>query len=315
MGERDVRDPPYRRRRTRARGVTGWRTKEDSSAYAMLLPALLPYLAFAVLPILWLIYYSFHRWNGFTDPVWVGTDNYERVLRDTQWWDSVVTTLQFTAGRLIIEVPLALALAYIFFRGLRGATALRTIYFLPYVLSPAIIGIIFGYLYREVGGPINQILLALSVVDAPIKFLGDATNALLSLISVGVWAHVGINMLLFFAGMMTIPHELTESAAVEGAGEWQIFRHIVLPLLMPVARVVVLISIIGILRSFDLVKTLTDGGPARATEVMFTYIYRFFFEPDAIPQVGYAAALGVAASVVVGVVSVAYLRLIRRGEP
>jgi raffinose/stachyose/melibiose transport system permease protein len=280
----------------------------------MLLPAFIPYAAFALIPIGWLVYYSFHRWNGFTDPTFVGLDNYARVGRDSQWWESVVTTLQFTGGRLILEVPLALALAYAFFRGVRGGTILRTIYFLPYVLSPAIIGIVFGFLLRHTGGPFNEFLLATSLVDSPVNFLGDATNALLSLIGVGVWAHVGINMLLFFAGMMTIPSELTESAAVEGAGEWQTFRHIVLPMLMPVARIVVLISIIGILRSFDLVKTLTDGGPARATDVMFTYIYRFFFEPTAIPQIGYAAALGVSASVVIGIVSVVYLRLVRRQE-
>jgi raffinose/stachyose/melibiose transport system permease protein len=274
----------------------------------MLLPALVPYVAFGLLPIGWLVYYSFKRWNGITEPADVGLDNYERVLRDTEWWESVVTTLQFAGGRLLIEVPLALALAYVFFRGIQAGTFMRTLYFLPYVLSPAIIGIIFGFLLREVGGTFNQILDKLALIDEPIKFLGDPTNALLSLIGVGVWAHVGINMLLFLAGMLTIPRELTESAAVEGAGE----RQILLPMLMPVARIVILISIIGILRSFDLVKTLTDGGPTGETEVMFTYIYRFFFEPQAIPQIGYAAALGVTASVVVGVVSVAYLRLIRR---
>jgi raffinose/stachyose/melibiose transport system permease protein len=291
-----------------------WRRKEDPAAYAMLMPALLPYLAFAILPIAWLVYYSFYRWNGFTEPTFIGLDNYERVVRDQQWWDSVVTTLQFTGGRLLLEVPIALALAYVFFRGIRGGTLLRTIYFLPFVLSPAIIGIIFGFLLRQVGGPFNQLLTSLSVVDAPVNFLGDAGNALLSLIGVGVWAHLGINMLLFLAGMLTIPRELTENAAVEGAGEWKTFRYVVLPMLLPVARIVILVSIIGILRSFDLVKTLTDGGPAGETEVMFTYIFRFFFAPETVPQVGYAAALGVTASVVVGIVSVAYLRLIRRSE-
>jgi raffinose/stachyose/melibiose transport system permease protein len=301
----------------RRSGVTTdkrWRRSENLAAYTMLLPALLPYIAFALLPIGWLVYYSFHRWNGITDPTFIGVDNYRRVARDTEWWESVVTTLQFTGGRLVLEVPIALALAYVFFRGIRAGTFLRTIYFLPFVLSPAVIGIIFGFLFREIGGPFNQILLRLSVIQDPIAFLGDATTALLSLISVGVWAHVGINMLLFFAGMLAIPTELTESAAVEGAGEWKIFRYVVLPMLMPVARVVVLISIIGILRSFDLVKTLTDGGPAGATDVMFTYLFRFFFEPETIPQMGYAAALGVTASVVVGVVSIAYLRLVRREE-
>jgi raffinose/stachyose/melibiose transport system permease protein len=290
--------------------MSAGRRGENAAAYTMLLPALVPYVAFALLPIGWLIYYSFHRWNGITDPRYIGLDNYRRVARDSEWWQSVVTTLQFTGGRLI-EIPVALALAYVFFRGIRGGMLLRTAYFLPYVLSPAIIGIIFGYLFRDVGGPFNQLL---GIVGLHVDFLGDATNALLSLISVGVWAHLGINMLLFFAGMLTIPRELTESAAVDGAGEPKIFRYVVMPLLMPVARVVVLISIIGILRSFDLVKTLTDGGPAGATDVMFTYIFRFFFEPQAVPQMGYAAALGVTASVIVGVVSVAYLRLVRRQQ-
>jgi raffinose/stachyose/melibiose transport system permease protein len=301
------------KRAARARG-RGWRRKEDLTGYAMLLPALIPYLVFALLPIAWLLYYSFQDWNGFTDPSFTGLDNYERVARDDQWWDAVTTTLLFTAGRLAVEVPLSLALAYAFFRGVRGGGVLRTLYFLPHVLSPAIVGIIFGFFLREVGGPANKILEGIGIVGAPINFLGDAGNALLSLIGVGIWAQIGITTLLFFAGMLTIPRDLIDSAAVEGAGDFATFRYIVLPLLMPVTRIVVLLSIIGTLRSFDLVKTLTDGGPAGATEVMFTYLYRFFFEPSAVPQIGYAAALAVTASVIVGIVSVAYLRVLRKAE-
>jgi raffinose/stachyose/melibiose transport system permease protein len=294
---------------TRKRPEAVWRTRENPVAYLMLVPAFVPYTVFALLPIAWLVYYSFHDWNGVTDAEFVGLDNYARVVRDGEWWASVVNTLQFAAGRLLIEVPLGLGLAYVFFRGMRGGTVLRTFYFLPHVLSPAIIGIIFTFFLAQVGGPVNRTLTGIGIVDAPISFLGDAGNALLSLIGVGVWAHIGIIMLLFFAGMTTIPREVMESAAVEGAGEWKTFRHIVLPMLFPVTRVVVLISIIGILRSFDLVKTLTDGGPAGGTEVMFTYLYRYFFEPETIPQIGYAAALGVTASIVIGIVSVFYLRV------
>ncbi len=286
-----------------------WSRSEDRVAYAMLVPGLLPYVAFALLPIGWLVWYSFHRWNGFTEPRFVGLDNYARITRDGEWWQSVLTTLQFGAGRLLIEIPLALVLAYVFFRGVRAGTVYRTMIFLPHVLSMAIVGIIFSFLLRDVGGPVNQILAGMGI--EPIAFFGDAGNALRSLVGVGVWAHVGINMLLFFAGMTTVPTEILESAELEGAGQWAVLRHIVLPMLLPVTRVVVLISIIGTLRSFDLVKTLTDGGPAGATEVMFTYLYRFFFEPEAVPQIGYAAALGVTASVVVGAVSVAYLRIVR----
>lgn len=295
-------------------GAPGWRSREDAAGYLMLLPALLPYLLFAVVPIVWLGYYSFFRWNGFTAPEFVGVDNYARVGRDGEWWGSVFTTLRFSAGRLLIELPLGFALAYVFFRGVRGGTIYRTLYFLPHVLSPAIVGIIFGYFLRQVGGPANRLLEDVGAIHAPINFLGDARNALLSLIGVGSWANIGIIMLLFFAGMTQIPKEMTESAALDGAGEWKIARYVVAPMLVPVTRVVVLISLIGFLRSFDLVKTLTDGGPAGSTEVMFTYLYRFFFEPSAVPQIGYAAALGITASAVVGIVSVGYLRASRAQE-
>lgn len=290
-----------------------WSRREDKVAYAMLVPGLLPYIAFALLPIGWLVWFSLHRWNGFTAPRFVGLDNYARVARDAQWWQSVLTTLQFGAGRLLLEIPLALILAYVFFRGVRAGVLYRTVVFLPHVLSAAIIGIIFSFLFRDVGGTVNQLLAGLGW--GPLTFFGESGAALRTLIGVGVWAGVGINMLLFFAGMTTVPTEILESAELEGANHWQTFRYIVAPMLLPVTRVVVLISIIGILRSFDLVKTLTDGGPNGRTEVMFTYLYRYFFEPDSIPQIGYAAALGVTASIVVGIVSVAYLRVVRPAKP
>lgn len=290
-----------------------WHKREDLIGYLMLLPAFLPYLLFAIIPIAWLVYYSFFRWNGFTDPVFIGVDNYARVMRDGEWWGSVWTTLRYAAGRLIIEIPLGLALAYIMFRGVRGSHILRTFYFLPHVLAPAIIGIIFSFFLAEVGGPLNQILMQLGLTEGAISFLGEGGNALRSLIGVGIWSNVGIIMLLFFAGLTQIPREVMESAATEGAGEWKTFRHIVLPMLAPVTRVVVLITLIGVLRSFDIVKTLTDGGPAGATEVMFTHLYRFFFNPDTIPQIGYASALGVVASVIIAIVAVLHLRL-SRGE-
>ncbi|MFC7406532.1 carbohydrate ABC transporter permease [Georgenia alba] len=297
--------------RDRHRTSRGWHRREDAVGYLMLLPAFVPYAIFAVVPIAWLVYYSFFRWNGFTDPEFIGAENYARILTDGEWWASVWTTLKFAAGRLLIEIPLGLVLAYVLFRGVRGGRILRTFYFLPHVLAPAIIGVIFTFFLAEVRGPVNQILLRLGIIDAPISFLGDAQNALVSLIGVGSWTNVGIIMLLFFAGLTQVPRELMESAAVEGAGERQIFLHIVLPLIAPMTRVVVLITIIGILRSFDIVKTLTDGGPAGATDVMFTHIYRYFFDPQAVPQMGYASALGVAASVIVAIAAVLHIRLSR----
>ncbi len=301
------------------RAVTGPRARpparsrsERLVAYAMMLPALVPYAVFALVPMAWLVRESFFRSNGFAPSSFVGLDNYHRLVGNSVWWGAVWHTLQFGAGRVLVEIPLAMALAWALYRGLRGQVLFRTLYFLPQVLSPAIVGIIFGFFLQQVGGPLNGILERTRLVDDPVDFLGRAPNGLLSLVGTGIWLHFGINTLLFLAGMSTMARSTVESAELDGANQWQVFRHIALPHLTPVTRVVVLIYIVGVLRSFDLVKTLTDGGPAGSTEVMFTYLYRYFFNPDAVPQLGYAAALGVAASLVVAAFSLLYMLFVRR---
>ncbi|HEX6447384.1 MAG TPA: sugar ABC transporter permease [Streptosporangiales bacterium] len=278
----------------------------------MTLPALLPYAVFAIVPMLWLLRYSFFRWNGFTEPTFIGFANYGRMLHDPVWWASVLHTLEFGAGRLVIEIPLALALAWALYRGVRASLVYRTVYFLPQVLSPAVVGVVFAYFLQQVGGPANGILRAVRLVTAPVDFLGTPLHAMLSLIGVGVWLHFGLNTLLFLAGMSTIPRSTVESAELDGASQPQILRHVVVPQMRPIMRVVVLVYIVGILRSFDLVKTLTNGGPYGSTDIMFTYVYDFFFDPNGIPQVGYASALGVSASLVVAAVSLLYMLLSRR---
>lgn len=311
-------DPPVdrarkRRRRSSRDGQPNY-GREGVTASFMLLPAVLPYIAFAALPIMWLIYHSFTQYNGFTEPSFIGLENYRRVFRDEWWWASVWTTFKFASGQVLMMLPISLGLAYALFRGVRGRAIYKTIYFLPYVLSMAVVGIVFSYILRLRGGALNGILLDAGFIQEPINFLGDSTLALLSLISVGSWANLGIVILLFLAGMSSINKEILESAQVDGCGEFRIFWHIILPLIRPIFKIVTLVLIIGTLQVFDLVKTLTDGGPAGATDVMFTYLFSFFFEPETVPQIGYAAALGTVASIIVGIVSVIYLVAMRTKE-
>lgn len=277
----------------------------------MALPSLIPLVLFALLPVAYVVFLSFTRYNGVTSPQWIGLVNYQQMLKDGAWWQSVLITLIFALGQIVIGLPLSLFLATLLNSGLKGMAVFRGIFFLPYVISIAVIGVVFYFLLRPVNGVVNGILQALSIISVDVDWLGNQGTALASLILVGVWSTFGINLIFFLVGLQTVPKDLLESAQLDGASTLQQFRHITLPLLAPITRVVVVLSIVFSLRSFDLVKTLTDGGPAGQTSVMYTYLFDYFFGTDRGSQYGYASALAVGASIIAAIVSLVYMGLAR----
>jgi raffinose/stachyose/melibiose transport system permease protein len=289
----------------------GWQRGENLVAYLMTLPALIPFVLFNLIPIFWVVFISFTEYDGFGSPIWAGLTNYRAVLADESWWQAVRTTGIFGLGKLLVEIPLALTLAVIVNQKIVGATWFRTIFFLPHVISISVMSIIFYFIFRPYQGILNGILQNLSLIEQPIDFLGRPTSALLAVIGVGIWSGFGVNMVLFLAGLQTIPQDVYESSALDGANAMQQLWYITIPLLGPVLRIIVLLAIVGTLRSFDLIKVLTDGGPFGSTEVMFTYIFRYFFGGDFGAQYGYGAALGVVAAMLIGLVSLAYARWAR----
>lgn len=291
-----------------------WRQSERRVAAFVAVPALLPFVVFSLIPIGYIVYLSFTRYNGFLSPTWVGLDNYRLLIDDGTWWDAVLNTFVLAVGKVIIDVPLALVLAVFLHRGLRGASWFRTIYFVPHVISIAVMGVVFYFLFRPVDGIINDLLLALGLIGVDIDWLGSGDTAMLSLILVAVWAGFGINTVFFLVGMQTISREIYESASLDGANGWQQFRSITLPLLSPILRVVVMLTIVFSMRSFDLIKTLTDGGPAGQTQVMFTYLFDYFYGLNRGVQYGYASALAVVSSLIIAVVSLAYLYVSRQRD-
>ncbi len=279
----------------------------------MVLPQMMPFLLFTVAPLAWVVYLSFTDYNGFSTPSLVGLQNYRDLLNDASWWHSVVVTGQFAVLKVAFEIPLSLGLAVLLNRRLRLGGLFRTIFFLPHVVSVAILGIIFYFLLRPENGIVNGLLRSLGVLDRNFDWLGHPWSALGSLVVVGVWSGFGLNTVLFLIGLQNVPKELLESASIDGANAWQRFRFIVVPLLAPMMRVIVILTIVFTLRSFDLVKTLTDGGPAGSTDVMFTYMFGYYFSSNRGSQIGYASALSVTASVIIAVVSVLYLLSAQRG--
>ncbi|MET9660911.1 sugar ABC transporter permease [Streptomyces sp. NPDC006510] len=288
-----------------------WQSRERLVGTFMALPSLIPLVLFALLPVAYVVFLSFTRYNGVTSPQWIGLDNYQLMFKDQSWWQAVLITLVFAVGQIVIGIPLSLLLATVLNSGIRGMGLFRGLFFLPYVISIAIIGIVFYFLLRPDNGVINGILQALNLISTDVDWLGSQGTALGSLILVGVWSNFGINMVFFLVALQTVPKELLESAQLDGANAIQRFRHVSLPLLAPITRVVVVLSIVFSLRSFDLVKTLTDGGPAGQTDVMYTYLFDYFFGTDRGSQYGYASALAVVASIIAAIVSLGYMAVSR----
>lgn len=261
--------------------------------YLFLLPTFLGYGAYTVYPLLASWWYAFLDWPGFAlRGTFIGLDNFRMLLTDDLFWNSFGNSLLF----LVVAVPLrvggALLLALLLNSRrtpLRGL--FRTLIFLPVVTTSAIVGVVFT-LILDAGGPVNTALVRLALLESPVNFAASSDTSLLTVVAVWVWKWLGITMIYWLAALQTIPPELGEAARMDRASAWQEFRHITLPMLVPFLVIITLIDVIGALNVFDLVVTLTGGGPAFSSEVIEIFIYRTAFQAT-VPELGYASAAAV----------------------
>lgn len=284
--------------------------------WAFLTPTIVLYGLYTIYPIIASYWYSFVEWNGFeTNKTWVGLQNYRAVLADPLFWNSFKVTLLL----MIVVVPALVATTLILAIVLNSpkmpfATLFRTALFLPVVATTAIIGVVMNFVFDPSRGPVNLLLLKLGVIDEGINFLGDSSTALWTVSGVYVWKWFGITLIYWLAALQTIPDELYEAARIDGANFVQLFRHITVPLLKPFLVIITLLTLESSLRIFDLMLTMTGGGPSFSTEVVEIYIYRWAFTAT-IPQLGYASAAAVIFGLfvfVIGLIQVLGIRAARR---
>lgn len=268
--------------------------------YVFMLPALILSALFTFYPIVMSWYYSLFQWSGFTaDKTFIGMGNYLEVVGDKYFWDAFVRSFLFMLVSMPVKLTLALLIAIVLNdQAMRLVSpAFRTMFFLPVVTTAAIIGIMMTFVLSPFNGPINKTLLSLGAISGPIDFLGNPRLALWTVVAVEIWKWLGQPMIYWLAALQVIPQSLYEAAKVDGANWWRQLLHITLPLLIPFAIVIVLITAVSTLRVFPLVQTMTGGGPFFATEVMEVYIYRTAFGSDmggiGVPRLGYASAAGV----------------------
>ncbi|GAA2219069.1 sugar ABC transporter permease [Promicromonospora sukumoe] len=262
--------------------------------YTMVAPVVLGSLAFVVLPLGMVVWYSLHEWNVLANTfTFVGAENYQRMASDPGLTDALLATVWFSVGLVVVNIALALLLAVLLNQKLPGTTTFRTFFFSPVVVSLVAWTIVWSFLLQADGG-INGFLSVLGV-EGP-NWLRHPTTAMIAVIIVQVFKNVGLNMILFLAALQGVPEELQEAARLDGAGAWRRFRSITLPLISPTILLVSIITIVGSLEVFAQIDVLTGGGPGNSTTVLVYYLYQQAFRFN---EFGYASALAVLLFVIV----------------
>lgn len=265
------------------------------------------YILFQGYPIICSIQYSLLDWSGMTsNATYVGLANYKELLHDELFWNAFINSFQYMVMIVPLELAVSLFLAYMLNdEKLKARSIYRTMYFVPVITTASVVGIIMIFILG-VQGPVNHAFAALNIIDAPVNFLGNAKYALLTLVVISLWKDCGTYMIYWLAGLQGVSKDVYEAATIDGANKRQTFFHIVLPLIAPTGGIIAILCAINSLKVFDMVKTMTEGGPYYATDVIATYVYRNAFSSEiGMPRLGYASAAALffgATVIVIGLV-------------
>ena len=278
----------------------------------MILPAILLILVFILIPILYGFYLSLVRWDGFNPPVFVGLANYIKLSsRDDIFRKAITNNIIFAVSVVLAKNVLGLFLALLLNQKLRGQTFFRTALYLPVTMSFVVIGLLWSWILNPTFGLLNAGLLALGLENWTQAWLGDERFALWVIIAVDIWKWAPFHMVLFLAGLQTIPSDLYEAAIVDGATAWKRFSYITLPLLAPITFINVFLALNGaFVLNFDVVYIMTGGGPNHATEVALTHMISEGFQYG---NFGYASALGFVLFGITMIIGFIYFRAARGG--
>ncbi|GAA2642998.1 carbohydrate ABC transporter permease [Paractinoplanes durhamensis] len=277
------------------------------TAYAFIAPQLAGTVAFVLIPLVLVAWYSLHEWNVLANTfTFSGVDNYRQLAEDPTVPRVLRATLLFSAGLVIVNLSLALLLAVLLNQKLRGTTVFRVLFFSPVVVSLVAWTIVWRFMLQDNGG-INSFLDAVGL-DGP-NWLRSGGTAMAAVIVVQVLKNVGLNMVLFLAALQGVPPELYEAARTDGANAWTVFRRITLPLISPTILLTSIITVVGSLQVFAQIAVLTEGGPGTSTTVLVYYLYQQAFQFHAF---GYGATLSVLLFLIVLALTVVQWQLRKR---
>jgi len=286
--------------------------EQTRAALLFLLPAFVLIAVFVAYPIVYAGWLSFFRWDGASAPVFIGLDNFLRLATDAIFWKSLGRNILIAATAIVLQVFLALLIAYCLVRIVPFVSRLFLFFYLvPVMVSEICIGLLWRFLYNPYFGLVNASLKALGLGWLQRGWLGDSATAFPAVVVVMSFTYLGLYVLLFVAAVRNVPESLYETAEIDGAGHFTKFFSITVPMVWDAVRANTLLAIIGSLKTFSLVFVLTNGGPNHASEVVSTYLYKAGFSSF---EMGYAATIGFAQMVLTAAGAFVIFRYLKRAR-
>jgi raffinose/stachyose/melibiose transport system permease protein len=253
-----------------------------------LLPTLLIYTFFVIVPIFWSAYYGFFDWSGMGEAKYIGLSNYIEVIKDNIFWRSLKNNFIIIAASVLGQVPIALVLALLLMKNTFVNRFVRSAVFMPMVLSTVVVGLIWGYMYHPQIGVVNFVLKSLGLESWTRAWLSDPKINMFSVSVPIIWNYIGPYLIIFIAALQNVPSEINDAAKLDGAIGFKRLYYVTLPMIWNTIKVVIVLCISGSLKAFDQVFVMTGGGPAQTTELLATYMYNNTFD---VYRYGYGSAI------------------------
>ncbi|MFH5181613.1 carbohydrate ABC transporter permease [Paenibacillus sp. TAB 01] len=272
--------------------------------FVYIIPALLLYCVFFILPFVQTVIYSFYNWDGINTPIFLGFKNYWEMFHDKVFYASTGRVLKWALIQGIVQTGIALLLANLLKGKLKGSKFFRSVYFIPVVMSSAAICVMFTVMYDNDIGLLNALLRSIGLGSWARVWLGDAQVAFYAAIAVPIWQGIGLYMVILLSGLQSVPEEIYESARMDGANAWQQLTSITIPMIWSIIQICIILTVSGTFKNFDYVYILTAGGPGSSTHVLATYMYDKAF-------VGLRYGYGTAVAVIIFLLGLAFTVLFR----
>ena len=280
----------------------GWYKRNEIAItpWLFLLPAVLFFSVYVIVPIGQSFWISFHDWDGLGEKVWVGTDNYERLLTNDRkfgvsFWNNIRWLILY-----LLAIPAGLFIALFLNQTVRGIRLYKSLFFFPFVISQVVVGLVFSWFYLPREGLLNAILTFFGLDK--INVLGDPSMATYGIIAAGLWPQTAYCMILYLTGLNAVDPEQVEAARLDGAKGWKMLWYVILPQLRPATFIAFVVTIIGALRSFDLISVMTNGGPFGSTRVLSFYMFE-----ESLSEFGFRMGYGAAIAVVLFLIMLLFI--------
>lgn len=277
-----------------------WQANQQSLApYLFLAPGVLMFLLYVILPIFQSMWISFYDWDGIGDQAWVGVDNYVELIDDEAFYTSLKNNVIWLV-LYMLAVPAGLFIAIFLNQNVTGIRLYKSLFFFPFVISQVVVGLIFSWFYAPNFGLLTQIFAWLGLGD--IAILADERFVTYGIIAAGLWPQIAYCMILYLTGLNNVSPEQIEAARIDGAKSWTMLWYVIIPQLKPATFIAVVVTVIGALRSFDLISIMTDGGPYGSSRVLSFYMYE-----QALSEYGFRMGYGAAIAVILFAIMMVFI--------